>query len=273
MIKTAVLLTVYNRREITLQGLRSLYQAIETLGGDYTFDVYMTDDGSTDGTAEAVIKEFPDVVVVQGNGDLFWNRGMIKAWEAAIESKLDYDFYLWYNDDTMLYQSSLSILFKTYFDCKSSSVIVGAIRANTDNIVSYGGYVNHIRKSPNGTAIAIDYMNGNVVLLPKGIVEKVGVLDPFFRHSYGDWEYGYRIRKNNYALFLSPSYVGTCDRHDNQEKCYNRNVPLKDRLLYLVSPVGHHPKEVFHYGMKTEGFFYAVKYTFAVIFKAFFPNL
>ena len=64
MIKTAVLLTVYNRKEVTLQGLRSLHKAIAYLREGYSFDIFMTDDGCTDGTAEAVSKEFSDIHIV-----------------------------------------------------------------------------------------------------------------------------------------------------------------------------------------------------------------
>ena len=57
MKRIAVLLTVYNRKEVTLKGLRSLYNAIAFLKNlhpkkDYCFDVYMTDDGCTDGTGD-----------------------------------------------------------------------------------------------------------------------------------------------------------------------------------------------------------------------------
>lgn len=41
MIRTAVILTVYNRKETTLQGLRSLYKAIDVLGEEYAFDIHV----------------------------------------------------------------------------------------------------------------------------------------------------------------------------------------------------------------------------------------
>ena len=46
---------------------------------------------------EAVGKMFPQVHIIKGDGNLFWNRGMYMAWQAAIKEK-DYDFYLWLND-------------------------------------------------------------------------------------------------------------------------------------------------------------------------------
>lgn len=255
-----------------MKGLQSLHDAIEYLGKGYTFDVYLTDDGSTDGTVDAIMNKYPKIRIIQGDGTLFWNRGMLKSWIAAIESDIDYNFYLWYNDDTVLFKNALLSIFNYYNKCLSNSVISGALKSSKGDVVTYGGYKAHKRVVPNGKGMAIDYMNGNIVLIPKTVVDKVGVLDPFFRHSYGDWEYGARIRKNGFPLLLTPSYVGICDRHDDHEKCYNSSIPLQQRFTFLLSPTGHHPREVFHYGLKSEGILYALKYVLAVIMKTLFPK-
>ena len=63
-------------------------------------NVYLVDDGSTDGTSEAVKKNFPQVNIIKGDGTLFWNGGMRVAFSKAMES--EHDYYLWLNDDTIL---------------------------------------------------------------------------------------------------------------------------------------------------------------------------
>ena len=58
MIKSiAVLITCHNRREKTLKCLQSLYFNI--LSKNYVIEIFLVDDGSTDGTANAVFKKFP----------------------------------------------------------------------------------------------------------------------------------------------------------------------------------------------------------------------
>lgn len=47
--------------------------------------VYLTDDGSTDGTTEMLREKYPQVKVVSGNGNLFWDRGMHAAWREAVK--------------------------------------------------------------------------------------------------------------------------------------------------------------------------------------------
>ena len=75
-------MTVHNRRETTLKCLRHLKNMIYDRG-KLNLDVFMTDDGCSDGTVEAVNRDFPDVTVIHGNGELFWNRGMYAAWQKA----------------------------------------------------------------------------------------------------------------------------------------------------------------------------------------------
>ena len=63
----AVILTCFNRKDTTLRCLRQLYQQKKSS----RMDVFLCDDASTDGTSEAIRKEFPQVHVVIGNGNLF----------------------------------------------------------------------------------------------------------------------------------------------------------------------------------------------------------
>src|SRR4051812_46438313 len=97
----AVLITCFNRRETTLACLRSLGR--QALPAGYVLRVFLTDDGSSDGTGDAVRREFPDVTVLQGDGKLYWVGGTMMAWNAAQPA----DFYLWLNDDVRLRAGAL----------------------------------------------------------------------------------------------------------------------------------------------------------------------
>ena len=81
MNKLAVLLTCFNRKEKTLQALKCVYQAQEYYGNELIITIYLTDDGSTDGTATEVKKQFPQVNILNGTGTLFWAEGMRKSWQ------------------------------------------------------------------------------------------------------------------------------------------------------------------------------------------------
>ena len=92
--------------------MENLYKQV--LPNYLRLDIYLTDDGCTDGTPEAIKRQFPKVHIIKGDGNLFWNRGMYRAWEEA--AKQDYNFYLWLNDDSYLVDGALFTLF-----CKMQS--------------------------------------------------------------------------------------------------------------------------------------------------------
>lgn len=140
MKQIAVLLTVFNRKTQTLQCLENLFK--QEIPEGYCIKVYLTNDGCTDGTPQTVKEKFPDVNIIQGDGNLFWNRGMWTAWNAAAK-EYDYDFYLWLNDDTYLYGDSILRLITESEKYEFKNVIVGSTCAvgNKDKI-TYGETVN-----------------------------------------------------------------------------------------------------------------------------------
>ena len=139
----AVLLTVFNRKDKTLQCLEQLYKLLPLDG--YQVDVYLTDDGCTDGTPEAVAEQFLQVNVIHAKGDLFWNRGMWTAWNTAAKAK-DYDFYLWLNDDTFVYGNMLKVLTDAAVETNEKAIIVGATESTDHSAITYVDGMEHCCK-------------------------------------------------------------------------------------------------------------------------------
>ena len=264
MIKTAVILTVYNRREVTLQGFRTLYRAIGFLQKeqpdiDYKFDIYMTDDGCTDGTGEAVRKEFPDVHIIQGDGTLYWSGGMRKAWQTAIDSGIEYVFYLWFNDDANLYENALVTLFNSEKKAKGDAIISGAF-CDSKGVVSYGGKgKNGDLMSPNSKIQTIYQLNGNFVLIPKKVFTSIGKISKTYKHGYGDYDYGYRAQKAGFKVLLSPFFVGVTERHDVKEpKHFLDGMTFRNRWKGLHS-AQYSPEVAFLFNLRYNGILFAVK--------------
>ena len=82
--KLAVVMACHNRRESTISCLRAIQK--QRITDSVSVNVYLLDDGSTDGTSEAVKNEFPDVHLIKGSGQMFWNRGMHKSFSAWLIS-------------------------------------------------------------------------------------------------------------------------------------------------------------------------------------------
>ncbi len=267
----AVLLTVHNRKEKTLLCLKNLYA--QSIPHGYAMDVYLTDDGCIDGTPEAIRKEYPQVHIVKGDGNLFWNRGMYRAWEAAAKS-FDYDYYLWLNDDSYLFEDAIEILLNSSLLYENQAIIVASMRSADKEIVTYGGYTKDGLLFPNGALQECDTFHGNCVLIPRRVFEKVGNLDWKFRHAIGDLDYGYRTRKAGFKLYVAPKFLGICENNSQLPPWARKEVPFKKRVKNLYSPLGYaEPIPFFYYERRNFGLMIALKHFITIHIRVLFPQL
>lgn len=249
-MNTAILITCYNRKEVTLNTLKTLSIAINNIPS-IKFDIYLVDDGSPDGTGEAVENVFPYINVIKGDGTLFWGGGTNLAWYTAVQNK-DYDYYLWCNDDSLLYEDALETMFRT-LNNRDNVIVCGAFQSAVNNAPTYGGRQSEtlIPLSPNGTnELSFTYLNGNLVLIPRKVFKANGYISKIFRQAMGDRDYGLRAVGNKIEMFLSDKYVGTCERHDNLIHPWaNPKKKLLQRLKILYSPLGMNPyvRACYHY--------------------------
>lgn len=252
----AVLLTVHNRREKTLICLNNLFNQVIPDG--VSLGVFLTNDGCTDGTPEAVKERYPQVNIVQGDGTLFWNRGMYAAWEAAEKAK-DYDFFLWLNDDTFLFPNAVAYMLQSSERFGDKAIIVGAT-CSKDNPVdtTYSGFIGKRQVRVNGSFQAVQKFNGNFVLIPRQVYEVLGKNDPYFRHSFGDIDYGLRAGKAGIRCMLTDKHIGTCERHEHIIKCFDTHYSLAQRMRNFYSPLGMNPFEFFHMNRRSLGLFRAI---------------
>lgn len=247
----AVLLTVYNRKDTTLRSLKNLFA--QTLPEGYRIAVYLTNDGCTDGTPEAVATEFPQVNIIKGDGNLYWNRGMYKAWAEA--EKENYDYYLWLNDDTFLMEDCIHNLLSESNISSDSAIIIGATTDSSQKKITYSGWRKGKKINPSDTNREAEYFNGNIVLIPREVYKVLGKNDYYYRHALGDFDYGLRATENGFVNVVCNQICGICDEHSSIPKWKDPNLSLKDRwkALYSVGGNGANPFEFFYFKRKHKG--------------------
>ncbi len=237
-------MTCHNRKSKTLATLESLFQqrSIDEIG----HKVYLVDDGSTDGTSQAVQQTYPDVNIFSGDGNLFWNGGMRVAFSEAIKD--DPDYYLWLNDDTILYPEALSSLLITsrqlFVQGEKKAIVAGSTCDPETGNFTYGGIVKITPLlpfkfrflEPTKAAHPCDSMNGNCVLIPRSVVELVGNLDPAFIHYLSDWEYGLRARQKGCTVWIAPGYQGSCSANPQSTTIAAAN--MSEGLQKMNQPKG-----------------------------------
>lgn len=240
------LLTCFNRRETTLECLRALgaNQCRELV------DLWavLVDDGSNDGTAQAVRAEFPWVEVVTSSGNLFWCRGMHLAFETALRT--GFDHYLWLNDDTMLWPDALARLLACEAQLRVHTdepvIVVGSTADPVSGVCTYGGNrrpwrlrpFSVERVVPTADAQRCDTLTGNVVLIPARAAQRVGNLDPAFEHAMGDTDYGLRARRCGVELWVAPQMHGSCADNPPAGTYLDASLPLAIRWRRMLHRKG-----------------------------------
>lgn len=272
----AILITCHNRREKTINCLRSLKDslAVSINKGKYKVEIYIVDDGSTDNTSLCIKSEFPEIFLIQGNGKLFWNRGMYLAWISALKRQ-EYDFYLWLNDDIILFSNAIQEVIDASTEAFDRAILVGSTCSKKDNILTYGGIrlPNH-KVIPDGKLQLCDTFNGNFVLIPKYVYKKVGVIDKLYHHAIGDLDYGLRAKKAGIKSYVAKKYIGTCERHEQLPSWCLPGTPFLKRVKSLYSPLGcSQPYYFFRYELRHFGLVKAAFHFFTIHLRLTFPSL
>jgi len=273
IFKIAVLMTCHNRKDKTITCLNQLYDS--TFPAKFELNVFLVDDGSTDGTGEAVKNNFPHVKIIMGNGNLFWNQGMRLAWETAA-IKDEYDFYLWLNDDTLLAEFAFIELFECYHEAlkkdKQPAIITGACKLSVNlNEFSYGGRTDNGPVIPNGKLQQCKYINGNVVLVSKMIYNNLGNLSSDYTHTIGDIDYGLRARLCGFNCYTTKSYIATCPTNPGVSAWCDPKVSIIKRWKLLNSPKGLNMQEYIIFRKKFWGWKWII-FAIKVYAKSLFPN-
>lgn len=242
MVKIAALLTCHNRRETTLACLRALYNCNRP--PDVLLANILVDDGSTDGTAQMVRERFPGVEVLEGDGHLYWNGGMHRAFAHALRK--GFDAYLWLNDDTFLDPEALTTLVNAWRDTRLApagrAILIGSTRDPGSGVMTYGGFgvggrwrpLRFRPVIPCDVAQVCATMNGNCVLIPDVVARELGNLDPVFAHAMGDIDYGLRARRQGIPLWVVPGFIGTCRSHAGDQTRHEQRLPFRVRWQKVV---------------------------------------
>jgi GT2 family glycosyltransferase len=245
------LLTCYNRRETTLACLRALEAAARDVAH---LQVVLVDAGSTDGTGDAIRREFPDVRVVTTTSDVYWTSGMRMAW--AHGRDIPHSHVLWLNDDLCVAPGALAALLDEHAEHSRTHdrvIVVGRVADPASNRTVYGGFRRRTKLScmswitPQAGGEQCDTFTGNCVLLPKKAFEEIGNLSPAYRHSLGDMDYGLRATRANYSVYQTKGVVGL--QNENPQVYSAGSLPLTARNLrhVLNSPKGLPPNEILHF--------------------------
>lgn len=247
-MKILAIFTCFNRKNLTERSIQTL-----SCNKKVQFDYVVVDDASTDGTVEMLKKQPYQIDLVEGDGNLFWNGGMHKAIEYAKREHPDYAYYMLMNDDTRFVQGIFDEMLPYL---RADAVMVGAICGDHGEL-SYGGIkytrgIKYDKLGPEGSEVNCSTFNANCAIIPHDIFMQVGI-DPYYKHSIGDFDYGLQISRLGYEIKIYPKYVGQCNDNSLLRTWQDPALSRKERFQLKESRKGLPFGDWFHFLHKNFG--------------------
>jgi GT2 family glycosyltransferase len=266
MSKVFIVIPVHNRKNITLQCLSNLKKCIDY--GNY--HIVVIDDGSNDGTSQAIFDEYPKVIVLHGSGDLWWTGAICLGMKYAYEQKADYFF--WLNDDTLPSSNALSLMVE---NCKENPNTIVSAQCYADQelkIPTYGGQKKGFLSltlfhTPLGETCPCDCMSGNLVCFPRSVIEKIGFPpSDQLPHHQADIVYTWMAKTAGLKLKVMGDATAICEFNPYEEGWSTSKISMLNRWKNLLSYKSNlYPPAFWHYCTKFYGFL-----GFIIFFHAYF---
>lgn len=219
---------------------RQSYQNRETI---------IVDIGTKTGNAQCLKKQHPDINVLE----LKRKPGFAKALNKGIE-KARGDFILVLNNHIVLEKNAVYEMMKIALSKEKWSAISPKLRYynNPSFIHSMGkslfpyfgmgknfcGYVDFGQFDDQGESVSASF---SAALLNRKIIKEVGMVDSFFKFYYGDLDWCFRARVQNYPVFNAPCAVAYSKYHyphmdlmGKKSQCFRMLYQTRNRLYFVV---------------------------------------
>ncbi|MGE3949414.1 MAG: glycosyltransferase family 2 protein [Blastocatellales bacterium] len=210
MTRLAVIIPTFNRWNDAQKCLLSLKK--DEFGQKR---VFLVNDGSTDDTGIQAALSFPEVEVINGDGNLWWSGAINLGLKTALQQNPD--CILWLNDDNQVEPQTITRMIESHIRCGPKSVICARTRSletGQDEWVGepprwhpdFGKWTAPDLPQPD---VPLEHPpGGRGVLIPAECFREVGLIDrKTFPHYWADHDFHYRAMKAGYKYYLATEAV------------------------------------------------------------------
>ena len=243
--RVALLVPVFNNIEFTKNCLKKLVELRNKNHLDHLdYSIIVIDDGSTDGTSGWIKSNFSDVIVLQGDGNLWWSGGINMGAAFAIEQG-NYQYVMLWNNDILPADDYFEALDRLIPQISENTIIGSKIYSmGEENMVwSYGGRFNSRTgrifmlgyEETDGDKFSLpvraDWLPGMGTLVPLSVIHAIGYWDAVnFPQYHGDSDFTYRAKLAGFELWVYPELRIWNNRENTGLK--HENSYKKLRLLF-----------------------------------------
>lgn len=199
---------VFNRKEFTKNYLLALEKQTNK-----NFRIIIVDDGSTDGTSDMVKENFPDVILLEEKGDLWWAEATNIGIRFAMKNGASYIMTL--NDDTLPKPDYIEKML--YWSKKYPDALLGAlaIDQNTGKVI-FGGekrdwktgksvYVlDELSEDKRHGLHEVNMFPGRGLLIPIRVFDRIGLYDSKnFPQTMADNDFAHRAINSEFKIYCN----------------------------------------------------------------------
>jgi GT2 family glycosyltransferase len=206
-----IIIVTWNGKDVTLECLESLHRIHYP-----SYRIVVVDNASTDGSAAALRKQYPEAIVLEQEQNLRFAGGNNAGMRYALDHGADMLCLL--NNDTTVHPEFLTHLVHRMQSAADIGLVAPKIyyHDQPDVIWFAGGVISMwtgtmrhigIRERDSGrynTARDIDYATGCCMLVRREVVERVGMLDDTYFMYTEDADWCMRIRRAGYRIVYEP---------------------------------------------------------------------
>jgi GT2 family glycosyltransferase len=242
MATTAIVIPTFNRRSTLLLALSKIFEYPPA-----GYQVIVVDSGSSDSTADAVRRQFPQVYLIAGDSSWWWaaatNAGARKAKDFGCSHVLTY------NDDNVATSTLFANLFQAAESAPNSIVSAVCCYRDRPDLVFFAGrmraqrsdrfyYLDHDTPLPAlGKGLRrVDMLHGMCTLFPMAVFDAVGLFnEQVFPQAFGDDDLLMRASRAGFQLQVALDAVVLNDRTKTGINPYDRRLGPRSIISLLVS--------------------------------------
>lgn len=203
-----IIIPVFNRLAFTKACLDSLRKQT-----DQNFKVIIVDDGSTDGTADVLAKDYSEVTILPGTGSLFWTAGVNLGLRYALNQGATWLMTL--NNDVIVYPDFIENMRRAAYSRPPALYGAFELEAVTQKPLYGGGWINWLtgktqwlldKLSPDQRhgQLPSQYLPGRGLLIPRVVFEKIGLFAAeLLPHYYADYDFTHQARLAGFEVYMN----------------------------------------------------------------------
>lgn len=248
----SVITVSWNTRELLRVSLQSLLQELSDPFFDSSYEVFLVDNASADGSAEMVAKDFPQVKLMANDS----NRGFAAANNQAMNIAKG-DFVLLLNPDTVVHPGGIKNLITFMRSHEKAGVVApqllnsdGSIQRSCRQFPTFLGMVYELlglsRLFPNHEIFRqykmldwqhdderqVDQPEGACLLARRQVIEEVGTLDEGFFMLFEEVDWCYRIKEKGWQIWFTTKAQVTHHYGQSIKQVKARMILSSHRGLY-----------------------------------------